>query len=157
MKTIEQQKKSSSQNSAERRCPRYPCSSYVEALDVQTDMRIAGRVSDIAKGGCYVDTINPFAAKANVALTITKNEQSFKSSAEVVYSKIGMGMGLMFTSAEPGSTFDCWKSGLPNSAETLERRPAHHTWKLTQARWTIVASWNRKPPNATSQSWNPLC
>lgn len=102
MKTIDQQKKSPSQNSAERRCPRYPCSSYVEALDVQTDMRIAGRVSDIAKGGCYVDTINPFAAKAKVALTITKNEQSFKSSAEVVYSKIGMGMGLMFTSAEPG-------------------------------------------------------
>jgi PilZ domain len=102
MKTNEEKKKSALDSGAKkRRCTRYPCSSGVEALDMQSDTRVLGRIADIASGGCYVDTINPFAVKAKVALTITKDQQSFKCLAEVVYSWIGMGMGLMFTSAEP--------------------------------------------------------
>lgn len=58
-----------------------------------------GRLSDISRNGCYVDTINPFAKDAAVALTVTKDNQSFRTQAKVVYSK--MGMGLLFTTAEP--------------------------------------------------------
>jgi diguanylate cyclase (GGDEF)-like protein/PAS domain S-box-containing protein len=102
MKTSEEKKKLAADSGAKkRRCTRYPCSSGVEALDIQSDTRVVGRIADIANGGCYVDTINPFAVKAKVALTITKDQQSFKCLAEVVYSWMGMGMGLMFTSAEP--------------------------------------------------------
>jgi hypothetical protein len=84
-----------------RSCPRYPFSPAVEALDLQADTRIMGRLSDISRNGCYVDTINPFAKDANVTLTVTRDHQSFKTQAKVVYSKIGMGMGLLFTTAEP--------------------------------------------------------
>jgi hypothetical protein len=82
-------------------CPRYPFSPAVEALDVLANIRIIGRLSDIARNGCYVDTISPFAAKAAVALTIMRDRQAFKTLATVVYSQIGMGMGLYFTRAEP--------------------------------------------------------
>jgi hypothetical protein len=51
--------------------------------------------------GCYMDTINPFAKDAAVTLTVTRDNQSFKTQAKVVYSKTGMGMGLLFTAAEP--------------------------------------------------------
>jgi hypothetical protein len=84
-----------------RSCPRFPFSPAVEALDLQADTRIMGRLSDISRNGCYVDTINPFAKDAAVTLTVTRDNQSFKTQAKVVYSKIGMGMGLLFTTAEP--------------------------------------------------------
>jgi hypothetical protein len=84
-----------------RSCPRYPFSPAVEALDVLANTRIIGRLSDIARNGCYVDTISPFAAEAAVALTILRDREAFKTLAKVVYSQIGMGMGLSFTRAEP--------------------------------------------------------
>jgi hypothetical protein len=82
-------------------CPRFPFSPAVEALDLQADTRILGRLSDISRNGCYMDTINPFAKDAAVTLTVTRDMQSFRTKAKVVYSKIGMGMGLLFTTAEP--------------------------------------------------------
>lgn len=84
-----------------RSCPRFPFSPAVEALDLLADTRINGRLSDISRNGCYMDTINPFAKDAVVTLTVTRDNQSFKTQAKVVYSMTGMGMGLLFTTAEP--------------------------------------------------------
>lgn len=84
-----------------RSCPRFPFSSAVEALDLQANTRIMGRLSDISRNGCYVDTINPFAKDVAVALMVARDNQTFKTQAKVVYSKAGMGMGLLFTTAEP--------------------------------------------------------
>lgn len=47
-----------------------------------------------------MDTISPFLAATAVTLTIRKGSESFKTQAKVVYSQIGMGMGLLFTTAE---------------------------------------------------------
>jgi hypothetical protein len=88
-------------HSEKRCCPRYPFSPAVEAIDLQANTRIMGRLSDIARHGCYMDTISPFAVKADVTLMITRDNQSFKTQAQVVYSQVGMGMGLFFTTAEP--------------------------------------------------------
>jgi hypothetical protein len=84
-----------------RNCPRYPFSPPVEAIDTQADIRIVGRLADIARNGCYMETISPFPAKAAVTLTITCDDQSFRTRARVVYSQVGMGMGLLFTTSEP--------------------------------------------------------
>ena len=74
-----------------------PFTTAVEAIDIQANTRITGRLSDIARKACYMDTISPFATGAAVTLTITKNNQSFKTDANVIYSQIGMGMRLFFT------------------------------------------------------------
>jgi PilZ domain-containing protein len=87
--------------SDKRSCPRYPLSSAVEAFDTLANTRIFGRLSDIARNGCYVDTISPFAVAAAVHLTIKRERQVFKTDATVVYAQVGMGMGLLFTTAEP--------------------------------------------------------
>jgi len=84
-----------------RSCPRYPFSPAVEVFDIQSDTRLRARLADISRNGCYVDTINPFAKGSAVTLTITRDILSFKTHAKVVYSKLGMGMGLLFTTAEP--------------------------------------------------------
>ncbi len=88
---------------AERRnCPRFPFSCAVEATDILSNTRLTGRITDISRNGCYVDTLNPFPQNSMIAMTITKNGQSFKTKAKVVYSKGGMGMGILFTTADPG-------------------------------------------------------
>ena len=48
-----------------------------------------------------MDTISPFAPKSVVSLVIAKDNQLFKTQAKVNYSQIGMGMGLLFTTADP--------------------------------------------------------
>jgi len=101
-KTHHRQSPAAPTGPAERRtATRYPFSPAVEAYDIETDTRIRGRLSDISRNGCYMDTINPFAKDAAVTLTVTRNNQSFKTQAKVVYSNMGMGMGLSFTTAEP--------------------------------------------------------
>lgn len=84
-----------------RQCRRYSFSAAAEAVHLQADMRINGRISDLGRGGCYVDTINPFPAGADVKIRIMKDNVSFVAQAKVLYSTEGMGMGLRFTKIEP--------------------------------------------------------
>jgi hypothetical protein len=84
-----------------RTCPRYHFTAAVEALDQNHRTRMNARTSDIGRGGCYVDTYCPFPLKTGVKLRLTNEKSSFMAEAKVVYSKIGMGMGLEFTSVEP--------------------------------------------------------
>jgi hypothetical protein len=108
-----------------RSCPRFPFSPAVEALDLQADTRIMGRLSDISRNGCYVDTINPFAKDAAVTLTVTRDNQSFKTQAKVVYSKMGMGMGLLFTTSEPDQLriLGSWLNELSGGGMDQEEQP----------------------------------
>jgi hypothetical protein len=102
MKPTEDKKSVSARKRNEKRkAIRYPFSQVAEAVDLRANTRVAGRLSDIATLGCYMDTICPFPAKATIALTVNKNQESLKLDAEVMYSQIGMGMGLQFTAAEP--------------------------------------------------------
>jgi len=93
-----------------RKSPRYSFSATVDAHDILADTRIIGRLSDISRNGCYVDTISPFAMGAEVALKITAGSRSFITDSKVVYSSNGMGMGLLFTIAEPEqlTTLETW-------------------------------------------------
>ena len=67
----------------QRCCPRFPFSPAVEAIDIQANRRVMGRLSDIARHRCYMDTISPFAVKAAVTLMITRDNQSFTTQAKV--------------------------------------------------------------------------
>jgi hypothetical protein len=84
-----------------RLCPRYPFTATAETLDAHSRSRISARTSDISIGGCYVDTFCPLPRKTDVKLRISREGESLDAQAVVVYSKIGMGMGLCFTSLEP--------------------------------------------------------
>jgi hypothetical protein len=114
-------------------CPRYPSSAAVEAIDIHANTRIMARLSDISRSGCYIDTINPFAPEASVKLTIVRNNQSFKTRAKVVYSQVGMGMGISFTIAGPEelAKLDAWLEQLSGAkseeSDTPEADVVHQT------------------------------
>ena len=84
-----------------RRNLRFPFSASIEAVEEKSGTRIKGRISDLGLGGCYVDTLSPFPVGSVVSITILKDEESFQAKAKVVYSLVGMGMGLAFIAADP--------------------------------------------------------
>src|ERR1700733_6750993 len=80
---------------------RFPFSASVEVTEPKSGARIAGRTSDLGLGGCYVDAISPFPVGTNALLKIKRDTETFEAQVRVVYSQLGMGMGLAFVSAQP--------------------------------------------------------
>jgi len=118
---------------AERRThPRYPCTAAAEIVDAASGARINGRTSDIGRGGCYVDTINPFPVGTAVKVHLTKDDQSFVAQAKVVYAMSGLGMGLKFTSVDPEQlrTLQRWitELGRTSAPEPEVRAPEPEVW-----------------------------
>jgi hypothetical protein len=111
----------------QRGSPRYAFSAAAEVVDLQADTRLNGRISDVSRGGCYVDTINPFPVGAEVKIRINKDNASFVAQGRVVYATGGMGMALMFTKIEPErlQVLERWLAELRGEispeAEALER------------------------------------
>jgi PilZ domain len=79
-----------------RRNPRYPFMADVEIIDLESATTITAHTSDFSRGGCYVDMLNPLPEDTLVRLRVTKSQQTFETQAKVVYSSVGMGMGLRF-------------------------------------------------------------
>jgi hypothetical protein len=111
----------------QRSSPRYAFSAAAEAVHLQADTRLNGRISDLGRGGCYVDTINPFPVGADVKIRISKDNASFVAQGRVVYAAGGMGMGLMFTKIEPErlQVLERWlaelRGDISPEADALER------------------------------------
>lgn len=93
-----------------RRNPRFPLSASIEAVEVKSGTRINGRTNDLGLGGCYVDTLSPFPLGSVVSVKIVRDKESFQAKAKVVYSLVGMGMGLAFVAADPAQVkiFQRW-------------------------------------------------
>jgi len=122
---------------AERRThARYPCTAAAEITDLGSGARINARTSDIGRGGCYVDTINPFPVGTAVKLRLSKDNQSFVAQAKVVYAMSGLGMGLAFTSADPEQlwTLQRWitELGRTSAPEPEARAPEPKAWSAPE-------------------------
>jgi len=83
-----------------RQSPRYSFSCDAEVIDIEGNTRILGRVTDIARRGCYVDCISPFPPGTLLAVKIKRGIQTFETQGSVAYSTVGLGMGLCFTVTE---------------------------------------------------------
>jgi hypothetical protein len=108
-------------------CPRYPFTATAETLDANSRSRMNARTSDISVGGCYVDTFCPLPRKTDIKIRISRNGEFLEAQAMVVYSKIGMGMGLCFTSIEPDhrAVLNRWIAELSGEAP-LSFEQHHH-------------------------------
>ena len=79
-----------------RKLDRYPYLKEVE-LEFTSGKRIA-RISDISKGGCYVDTIAQVPIGESLMLNIVGlNGISMRFSGRVAYHLEGFGFGVEFT------------------------------------------------------------
>jgi hypothetical protein len=81
--------------------PRFPVSLTADMLALKTRTRATGRVTDLAVGGCYVDTTNPFVEGTEVGVRLLHEGRQFQCRAYVIYAHSGMGMGLAFAGVTP--------------------------------------------------------
>jgi hypothetical protein len=93
-----------------RTTPRYSFTAEAEALDAHSRARMSARTSDISRGGCYVDTFCPFPKNSSVKIRMLRDNQALVADAKVVYSQLGMGMGLSFSAidAENRQVLETW-------------------------------------------------
>jgi hypothetical protein len=112
-----------------RRNLRFPFNAAVEATESKSGATILGRVSDLSLGGCYIDILNPFPLGTEAKIRITKGKETFEAQAKVVFSQIGMGMGVAFVSAQPNQVrvFQKWFDEISGKSaavpETEEAQP----------------------------------
>jgi hypothetical protein len=130
-----------------RRNLRFPFSATVEAVDTKSGTKILGRTSDLGLGGCYVDTLSPFPAGTEARIKIIRENETFEAQVRVVYSLIGMGMGLAFVSAQPKQIrlFQRWVQeisgkGVPSEAASAEGLPETPSPEKTLTLHNVVLS-----------------
>jgi hypothetical protein len=79
-----------------RRTPRYSFIASAELIEERSDVRIASRVSELSRYGCYLDMMNPFPTDTLVLVKISAGEDYFQTRAKIIYSQPNMGAGVGF-------------------------------------------------------------
>lgn len=70
---------------------------------MRADVRIASRVSELSRHGCYLDMMNPFPKDTLVLVKISAGEGFFEAKAKIIYSQMNMGAGVGFIEIAPES------------------------------------------------------
>ena len=84
-----------------RKTVRFTVSASADMVELLTRTRLSGRASDLGVGGCYIDTMTPFPLNTSLVVNLTSENHNVRAMAKVVYSRIGMGMGLAFAEITP--------------------------------------------------------
>jgi hypothetical protein len=129
---LDDSKKDTATLPEQRSFSRYSFTASAEVTDVKSHTRINARISDLGRAGCYVDTISPFVVDKDVKVRIVKDKIWFSAQGRVIYSTIGMGMGLIFTVVEPAERLILEKwiaelSGDPSCVEASHNTVEHHS------------------------------
>ncbi len=112
---------------------RHPFSADAEVTELRSGLKLSARVSDLSLKGCYIDTLNPYAAGTAVSLRLHKGKDVFEARANVSYRQAGFGMGLDFEGlvAEQRAKLEIWLSELgvevqsrgPGKSEAVQPEP----------------------------------
>ncbi len=89
-KTVEMQE-------TERRiAERHMFTASAEVIELVSGARFCTRTTDLGPGGCFVDTTVPFPVGSKLRIALQKGKNTFQTAGAVVYSQVGLGMGIAF-------------------------------------------------------------
>jgi PilZ domain len=115
------------------RARRYLFVAGIELTDVQSEIQIRERTSDVSLFGCRVDTLKLFPTGTTVRIRIAHRGANFAALGSVVYAEPNAGMGVAFTKIEEKdqSVLERWIDELTKrrGRETVARplnRSANH-------------------------------
>lgn len=84
-----------------RRTPRYMFFASAELLEEKSEVRVASRVSELSRYGCYLDMMNPFPKDTHVLLKVWREEGNvLQTKGRIIYSQPNMGAGVVFVDME---------------------------------------------------------
>jgi hypothetical protein len=100
--------------SERRSVPRYGLIAQTEVVEPVSGLRIAGRISEISRKGCYVDALNTLPTQTLIEIRISRDQGKFNSPGKIIYTQEGMGMGIAFLNmpADQLKTLDTWLAEL---------------------------------------------
>jgi hypothetical protein len=100
--------------SERRTVPRYTLIAAAEIVEPASGVRMAGRISEISRKGCYVDLLNTLPMGTPVRLRISRDQGAFACAGKIIYVQDGMGMGVAFDDlpANQLRTLDSWLAEL---------------------------------------------
>jgi PilZ domain len=99
--------------------PRYQLILDAEITEPSSGARLSARTSDVSRGGCYVDTLNPIPAGKPIRIVLTHENETFEAPARVIYVSPGFGMGVHFEDPLPPqqlAILDHWLEAASRSA-----------------------------------------
>ena len=82
---------------------RVPFVAETEIRAIDSDARLKGLTTNLSRAGCFIETLDPSPIEAGsiVRVVIKRGKLAFKTEAEVLHSKPGRGIGLLFTITDP--------------------------------------------------------
>ena len=97
-----------------RQSVRFQFTASAQVVDRLTGARFSTRTTDLGPGGCFVDTMLPFPVGAKVRVSVRKGQSNLETGGVVVYSQMGLGMGIAFDTMEPRQreALDTWLTEL---------------------------------------------
>lgn len=98
-----------------RSAPRYPLIVLANVTLLGSNVTLNARTSDVSRGGCYIDTLQPLETGSAVLVRLTQKQEVFEAQATVVYVSPGLGMGLRFHEPLPAAQLallDRWFASL---------------------------------------------
>jgi hypothetical protein len=93
-----------------RQVPRFTLIATVNLREPETDTKIAGRVSEISRKGCYADVMITLPEGTLLEVVISRDQGVLQSKGKVIYAQQGMGMGIVFIdlAADQLAMLDSW-------------------------------------------------
>ena len=82
------------------RARRYPFVANVELVDLQSDMRVQGQVTDLSWYGCGMNVSKPLPAGTHLRIRISTKGSAFSGFGKVIYATSGGDIGIVFTQVD---------------------------------------------------------
>ncbi len=97
-----------------REVPRFSLIATVVLREPDSDTKISGRISELSRKGCYVDTLITLPEGTPLEVRISRDQGVFEAMGKIVYVQTGMGMGVAFleVAAEQLKILDTWLTEL---------------------------------------------
>jgi PilZ domain len=97
-----------------REVPRFSLIATVVLREPDSDTKISGRISELSRKGCYVDTLITLPEGTLLEVRISRDQGVFQSKGKIVYVQTGMGMGVAFLEVDAGQLeiLDTWLAAL---------------------------------------------
>jgi hypothetical protein len=98
-----------------RTVPRYSFVAVADVTDHATQTCLHGRISELSRKGCYVDTLNPLPLGTQLKVVISRDQGTFASTGKVIYVQATFGMGVAFVDppADQLKILDSWLANRP--------------------------------------------
>ena|ERR1700733_3903453 len=98
--------------SQQREIPRYSFVASTELTDTKNTVRLSGRVTEISRRGCYIDTLNALPVGTPLEMRIVRDSGTFITTGKTIYVHDRIGMGVAFTDCLPDQLeiLDFWLS-----------------------------------------------